>query len=56
MKDNLGLIQALQSVHDKQHNWETTDNMYNALVEVASAYEVSPDILDVLDFEEEEEE
>lgn len=53
-RDNLGLLQTLQSVHDKQRNWESTDLMYNALVEVASMYEVSPDILDTLDFEEEE--
>jgi|694.fasta_scaffold25162_3 hypothetical protein len=54
MKENLGLVQALQSVHDKQNNWESSDNMYNALVEVASAYDVSPDILEEIDFEEEE--
>lgn len=56
IKNNLGLLQALQSVHDKQYNWETDDNMYNALVSVASAYDVSPDILETLEFKEEENE
>lgn len=54
VKENLGLLQSLQSVHDKQHNWETEDNMINALIEVASVYEVSPDVLDDLQFKEEE--
>lgn len=51
VKNNLGLLQTLQSVHDKQRNWESSDLMHNALVEVASAYDVSPDVLEKLDFE-----
>jgi hypothetical protein len=50
-KDNLGLLQTLQSVHDKQRNWESSDLMHNALVDVASAHDVNPDILQTLDFE-----
>jgi hypothetical protein len=54
MSENLGLIQGLQSVHDKQENWKSSDNMHDALVEIASIYEVNPDILEELNFEEEE--
>jgi hypothetical protein len=56
MSENLGLIQGLQSVHDKQENWKSSDNMHDALVEIASIYEVNPDILEELNFEEEEDE
>jgi len=54
VKNNLGLLQALQSVHDKQRNWESSDLMHDALVDVASAYDVSPDILEKLKFERDE--
>ena len=56
MSENLGLIQALQSVHDKQENWKSSDNMHDALVEIASIYEVNPDILEELNFEKEDNE
>lgn len=56
MKENLGLLLALQSVHDKNHNWESSDNMFNALVDVASEFDLSPSILDNLDFKEEKNE
>ena len=53
MKENLGLLLDLQSVHDRQYNWENLDNLYDSLVDVAIKYELSPEILDEVYAEEE---
>jgi hypothetical protein len=53
MKENMGLLLELQSVHDRNHNWENMDNLYNSLVDVAAKYDVSPEILDEVYIEEE---
>lgn len=49
MVDNVDLLSDLQCVHDCEYNWENPDNLYNALVKVASIHDVSPDILETLD-------
>ncbi len=47
---NLGLIQELQTVHDRTYNWEHPNNLHNSLVEVALKYNLSPDILENMSY------
>lgn len=54
--DNLGLIQELQTVHDRTYNWEHPNNLHNSLVEVALKYNLSPDILENMSFSKKDEE
>lgn len=50
MIENVALISELQSVHDKQFNWEKSANMLKALKDVADRYKLSTLKLDNLSF------
>lgn len=47
--ENVGLISGLQSIHDKQRNWEDIDIMKSSLESLAEEYNLKTYILD--DFE-----
>jgi hypothetical protein len=47
---NLGFLGALQSVHDSQHNWKSTENMRKDLWNVAARYNVDGSIVNTLSF------
>jgi hypothetical protein len=51
MSENLGLLSELQSVHDRQYLWEDRQKMLDTLTDVAEAYDVSPAILNKLEFD-----
>jgi len=51
MSENLGLLSELQSVHDRQYLWEDGQKMLDTLTDVAEAYNVSPAILNKLEFD-----
>jgi hypothetical protein len=42
MHDNVELLSHLQTVHDRGHNWNNSNNMIKALTEVAEYYNLSP--------------
>jgi hypothetical protein len=46
MKENLGLLCELQSIHDKQYHWENSKKMLDALTATALAYDIDPGKLD----------
>ena len=43
---NINLLSYLQSVHDNAANWETSENMMNALIEVGDDFELKVEFLD----------
>lgn len=45
MHENVALLSELQSVHDKQHNWSSVENMVKALYSVAQYHNLNSDII-----------
>lgn len=46
--NNVDLLSALQSVHDMNNNWQSADNMEEALLNVAEYFDLSPSKLEGL--------
>lgn len=50
MKDNEYLLSGLQSVHDSDESWESTENMQSALKRVANRYRLDMSVVNTLSF------